>query len=83
MSPLTEHATGSAETLRAAMVERLREEDAVVSDAVAAAFGAVPRHVFAPGEPLERAYRTQTTLLPRTDAEVPQPAWSRRPSSRR
>lgn len=69
MSPVMEDAAGSAERLRAAMVERLRQEDAIVSDAVAAAFGAVPRHVFAPGEPLARAYETQTTLLPKTDAE--------------
>ncbi|MGH4018846.1 MAG: methyltransferase, FxLD system [Pseudonocardiaceae bacterium] len=48
--------------LREAMVGELRELGAVRSDSVAAALGTVPRHLFAPGEPLERAYATMTTL---------------------
>jgi len=39
--------------LRAPMVQALRDEGAVASDRVAAAFAAVPRHLFAPGETLE------------------------------
>jgi protein-L-isoaspartate O-methyltransferase len=38
------------------MVRALVDEGAIVSDPVAAAFGTVPRHLFAPGEALEAAY---------------------------
>ncbi|UOE21977.1 methyltransferase, FxLD system [Thermobifida halotolerans] len=44
------------------MVGELRDLGAVRSGSVAAAFSTVPRHLFAPGEPLERAYATMTTL---------------------
>jgi hypothetical protein len=50
--------------LRAAMVASLREQGLVHSDEVAAALLAVPRHEFAPGEPLKKAYDTHTTLVP-------------------
>lgn len=50
------------------MVSALRDRDAIVSDRVAAAVSAVPRHLFAPDEPLERAYEANTTLAPKTDA---------------
>jgi protein-L-isoaspartate(D-aspartate) O-methyltransferase len=49
-------ARDQADELRAAMVEALREQDAISSEPVAAAFAAIPRHLFAPGESLERAY---------------------------
>ncbi len=52
----TAASSGRADELRAALVRALREQDAIRSEAVAAAVAAVPRHVFAPGEPLERAY---------------------------
>lgn len=54
--------------LRAAMVDALRDLDAIVSDRIAAAFSVVPRHLFAPGEPLDRVYDINTTLAPKTDA---------------
>jgi protein-L-isoaspartate(D-aspartate) O-methyltransferase len=40
-----------------------------VSDAVAAAFEAVPRHVFAPGETLQAAYAARGTVVPKRDAD--------------
>jgi protein-L-isoaspartate(D-aspartate) O-methyltransferase len=58
-----------ADELRAAMVRTLREEGVIVSDAVAAAFGAVPRHVFAPGETLQAAYAPRGTVMPKRDAD--------------
>lgn len=51
-----------AAVLREAMVGELRALGVIRSDAVAAAVGAVPRHLFAPGEPLERAYAAKTIL---------------------
>jgi len=45
------------------MVRELREQDAIRSEPVAAAFAAVPRHLFAPGEPLEAAYAPQGIVM--------------------
>jgi protein-L-isoaspartate(D-aspartate) O-methyltransferase len=45
------------------MVRELREQDAIRSEPVAAAFATVPRHVFAPGEPLEAAYAAHGTPM--------------------
>src|SRR3954447_7009598 len=45
--------------LRAALVEALRQAGHVRSERVAAAFEAVPRHVFLPGMDAERAYRDE------------------------
>jgi protein-L-isoaspartate(D-aspartate) O-methyltransferase len=45
------------------MVRELREQDAIRSEPVAAAFAAVPRHLFAPGEPLEAAYDAHGTPM--------------------
>ena len=42
--------------LRADMVRALRDQDAVISESVAAAFATVPRHRFAPEASLELAY---------------------------
>jgi protein-L-isoaspartate(D-aspartate) O-methyltransferase len=56
-------------TLRQSMVTRLREEGLITTDSVAAAMNAVPRHDFAPGEPLENVYQTDTTLVPKIDAQ--------------
>jgi protein-L-isoaspartate(D-aspartate) O-methyltransferase len=50
------------------MVNALRDLDAITSDRIAAAFSAVPRHLFAPGEPLERVYDVNTTLAPKIGA---------------
>ncbi|MGW0708185.1 methyltransferase, FxLD system [Streptomyces sp. NPDC002643] len=44
------------DALRAAMVRALRDQDAITSESVAAAFGAVPRHMFAPEAPSDLAY---------------------------
>ncbi|MEW2372557.1 methyltransferase, FxLD system [Streptomyces sp. NPDC006656] len=48
--------------LRAEMVRALHEEDAIVSEAVAAAFAAVPRHRFGPDMAPEAAYDLHTVL---------------------
>jgi protein-L-isoaspartate(D-aspartate) O-methyltransferase len=58
-----------ADELRTAMVNSLREEGVIVSDAVAAAFSAVPRHLFAPGETMEAAYAPHGTVVPRRDED--------------
>jgi protein-L-isoaspartate(D-aspartate) O-methyltransferase len=55
--------------LRTAMVSALHEMDAITSDRVAAAFGAVPRHVFAPVEPLEEVYDPNTALVAKRGAK--------------
>jgi protein-L-isoaspartate(D-aspartate) O-methyltransferase len=51
------------------MVRDLRELGAIQTDRVASAFEAVPRHMFAPGEPLERAYAYLGTAMPKRDAD--------------
>jgi protein-L-isoaspartate(D-aspartate) O-methyltransferase len=60
---------GHAEELRAAMAGALRDEGVIVSGTVAAAFAAVPRHLFAPGESLEAAYAPHGTVVPKRDAD--------------
>lgn len=51
------------------MVARLRDEGLITTEGVAAAMNAVPRHDFAPGESLENVYQTNTTLVPKVDAQ--------------
>jgi protein-L-isoaspartate(D-aspartate) O-methyltransferase len=58
-----------ATALREAMVTALRDEGLITTNIVAAAMNAVPRHDFAPGEPLEKVYQTNTTLVPKIDAD--------------
>lgn len=53
----------SADGLRAAMVDELRRMEMIISEPVAAAVAAVPRHLFAPGESLETAYSTETAVV--------------------
>lgn len=53
--------------LRADMVRALREQDGIKSEAVAAAFAAVPRHLFAPDAPLELAYDLHRTVPVKKD----------------
>jgi protein-L-isoaspartate(D-aspartate) O-methyltransferase len=53
--------------LRDAMIEALRASDGIRSEEVAAAFRAVPRHVFAPDAPVELAYAANATLWPKHD----------------
>jgi protein-L-isoaspartate(D-aspartate) O-methyltransferase len=57
----------SADALRAELTARLREQGAIRSVAVAGAFAAVPRHLFAPGEPLERAYADDSVVTKRDE----------------
>ena len=52
-----------AEALREAMVAQLRELGAIRSDQVSDAFRAVPRHLFAPGEPLETVYAPTRAIV--------------------
>lgn len=49
------------------MVDELRQLGAIRSDAVARAVEAVPRHTFAPDEPLERSYAVKTILQTKHD----------------
>lgn len=46
-------------------------EDTIASEAVAAAFLTVPRHVFAPDEPLAVVYDVDTPLVTKTGPDVP------------
>lgn len=57
--------TQSAEARRAVLISQLREQGAIRSQAVADAFRAVPRHLFAPDEPLERAYANEVLVTKR------------------
>lgn len=53
--------------MRAAMVSSLREQSAITSEPVAAAFAAVPRHRFAPDATLEASYATNGTVVAKRD----------------
>ncbi|MFF3892735.1 methyltransferase, FxLD system [Streptomyces sp. NPDC001812] len=55
------------DALRADMVRALRDQDAITSEPVAAAFAAVPRHRFAPNAPLELAYDLHRTVPVKKD----------------
>jgi protein-L-isoaspartate(D-aspartate) O-methyltransferase len=55
--------SAKAGALRATMVSELCEQGAIRSEPVASAFAAVPRHLFAPGEPLEAAYAAHGTPM--------------------
>ncbi|MFV2175542.1 methyltransferase, FxLD system [Actinomadura sp. LOL_016] len=55
--------------LRAAMVRELRALDAITSGSVERAVAAVPRHLFAPGEPLEAAYAADHALVIKHDED--------------
>jgi len=59
--------TTQADALREAMIAELRELGVIRSDGVADAVATVPRHLFAPGEPLERAYAAKTILQTKRD----------------
>jgi protein-L-isoaspartate(D-aspartate) O-methyltransferase len=62
MTTVRDSGVEDASSLRAAMVGELRRDEAITSDAVAAAFSTVPRHVFAVGEPLEAVYEANRAL---------------------
>ena len=57
-----------AQTLRQALVAKLREDGVVRSAPVEAALRAVPRHVFLPGVPLGQAYADDTVFTKRDHA---------------
>lgn len=72
----TAGAAGAAETaraagFRAALADRLVAEGAVTTPEVAAAVRTVPRHLFTPGLPLERAYANQVVFVKRDRHGVP------------
>ncbi|MGH3566668.1 MAG: methyltransferase, FxLD system [Pseudonocardia sp.] len=63
MTTVRDSSVEDAAWLRAAMVGELRDCDAITSESVAAAVGAVPRHLFAVGEPLEVAYAADSAVV--------------------
>ena len=64
-----DYTPAGAEEMQAAMVRVLRDEGAIATGPVAAAFAAVPRHLFAPGESMEAAYAPHGTVMPKRDAD--------------
>lgn len=52
-----------AEALRAALVRTLTDDGVITSEAVGAAVGAVPRHLFAPEVPVSEAYGAYTSVV--------------------
>lgn len=59
----------SERRLRDEMVRQLETSGAIRSDAVAAAFRAVPRHLATPDEPPATAYQPERALITKTDAD--------------
>ena len=60
-----------AARLRAALTDQLIAEGAVATPELAQAFRTVPRHLFAPGLPLETAYANQVVFVKRDRDGVP------------
>jgi protein-L-isoaspartate(D-aspartate) O-methyltransferase len=56
-----------ADAFREKMVDDLHELGVIRSESVAAAVGAVPRHLFAPEESVEQAYAAKTVLQTKRD----------------
>ncbi|MEU8251855.1 methyltransferase, FxLD system [Nonomuraea sp. NPDC048916] len=63
----TDNDVEEAAIVRAAMVRELRDQRAIRSESLAAAFTSVPRHLFTPGEPLKVAYAVDATPIVKTD----------------
>ena len=59
--------TTHADALREAMIGELREMGTIRSDRVTEAFRAVPRHMFAPGAPLDAAYAATSSVVTKRD----------------
>ncbi|MFI7062964.1 methyltransferase, FxLD system [Kribbella sp. NPDC050124] len=59
-----------AESLRAALTRHLVAEGSIRDERVAAAFRTVPRHLFVPHAPLNRAYADDVVLMKQNDAGV-------------
>ncbi|MXM62146.1 methyltransferase, FxLD system [Streptomyces sp. HUCO-GS316] len=67
MTAIDDSTVRDPDALRAAMVSALRDQDAITSEPVAAAFAAVPRHRFAPDAPLDVAYDLHRTVPVKKD----------------
>lgn len=67
MTAIDDSTVRDPDTLRASMVRALRDQDAITSEPVAAAFATVPRHRFAPEAPLELAYDLHRTVPVKKD----------------
>lgn len=57
------------EALRKGMIAELRELDAVRTESVEEALRTVPRHLFMPEEPLEKAYAAEHALITKRDGQ--------------
>jgi protein-L-isoaspartate(D-aspartate) O-methyltransferase len=66
--------------MRTAMVAELREIGAITAEPVAAAFTAVPRHLFAPDTTPELAYNAIEAVLAKRNAEGVATSWVSAPS---
>jgi protein-L-isoaspartate(D-aspartate) O-methyltransferase len=62
--------SASAESLRVALVQQLVAAGTISDERVAAAFAAVPRHVFVPHAPLDIAYADDVVLMKQDEAGV-------------
>ncbi len=67
MTALDGSTVRNPDALRADMVRALRDQDAITSEPVAAAFSAVPRHRFAPEAPPSLAYDLHSTVPVKKD----------------
>lgn len=63
--------SASPDELRSQLVDCLVADGIIASAAVEAAFRAVPRHVFAPGVPLEEAYARDIVVVKRNEYGTP------------
>lgn len=61
--------TTKVEALRESLLRELHGLNAVRTEAVERAVDTVPRHLFAPGEPLERAYAAEQALVTKRDEQ--------------
>lgn len=59
----------AAQRMHAALLERMGRDGLLEDRAIAAAFGAVPRHHFLPGHPLEQVYADQAVAIKREGDE--------------
>jgi protein-L-isoaspartate(D-aspartate) O-methyltransferase len=59
--------TGQFATLRGALIEGLQRKGAITDERIAAAFAAVPRHLFLPGVPPERVYSDEAIITKASD----------------
>lgn len=69
MTTMHDSTVRDADALRKAMVAALRDQDAITSEPVAAAFASVPRHLFAPDAPLEDAYNLHGIVVAKKDEQ--------------